>query len=259
LGRNNTMTVNEVAKLTGITIRTLHYYDQIGLLSPSIKTDTKYRIYTNDDLERLQEVLFFKEIGFSLKEIKLLTTSSLYNREEALQRHIKILELKRKRIDKLIALVKDTLAGKHKYSFDAFSNREILDAQAAIRKEVCARWENTKEYQEFVEYFSEHTERERNDKWNDLIMHSQNIFEQLAEFMPLPPSTPKVQAIVQEWQEYITDHFYPCSNEMLSYLGELYISDERFTTYINRFSNQNLAQFLNRAIQYYCQTAISEK
>lgn len=94
LNRNN-MTVHEVAELTGITNRTLHYYDEIGLLSPSIVTETKYRIYTEDDLGRLQEILFFKEIGFSLKEIKLLLTSLTYNRDEALERHLKILDLKK--------------------------------------------------------------------------------------------------------------------------------------------------------------------
>lgn len=98
MGLNNKkMTVHEVAKLAGITNRTLHYYDEIGLLSPSIVTATKYRIYTDEDLKRLQEILFFKEIGFSLKEIKFLIASPLYNREEILIKHLKILELKRKK------------------------------------------------------------------------------------------------------------------------------------------------------------------
>lgn len=178
------MTVHEVAKLTGITNRTLHYYDEIGLLTPSIVTETKYRIYTNEDLGRLQEILFFKEIGFSLKEIKELLSCSFYNREEALTNHLKILELKKKRIDKLIGLVNDTISGTSSFSFEAFSDHEILEAQA--------------------------------------------------------------------WKDYISENFYPCSFEMLSYLGQLYISDDRFSEYIDRFGT-GLSAFFQKAIKHYCE------
>lgn len=245
------MTVHEVAKLTGITNRTLHYYDEIGLLSPSIVTEAKYRIYTEDDLGRLQEILFFKEIGFSLKEIKLLLTSLPYNRKEALERHLKILDLKRKRIDRLICLVNGTLAGKHDFSFEAFSNSEILEEQAKFRKEIAERWSATKEYQVFSNVFSEHTEKERANKWNDLTIFSQELFERLAVYINLSPTLPKVQELVQEWQNYISENFYPCSIEMLSYLGELYTADERFLSYIDRFCT-GLAEFFQKAIQFYC-------
>lgn len=244
------LTVHEVAKLTGITNRTLHYYDEIGLLSPSIVTEAKYRIYTEDDLGRLQEILFFKEIGFSLKEIKLLLTALPYNRKEALERHLKILDLKSKRIERLICLVNDTLAGKRDFSFEAFSNSKILEEQAKFRKEIAKRWSATKEYQEFSEFFSEHTEKERASKWNDLTVFSQELFEQLAVYIHLSPTLPKVQEMVQEWQNYISENFYPCSIEMLSYLGELYTSDQRFLSYIDRFGI-GLAEFFNKAIQYY--------
>ena len=91
-------TVHEVAKLTGITARTLHYYDEIGLLKPSIITEAKYRQYTDDDLTRLQEILFFREVGFALKEIKELLDSPHYVRSEALERHVLILEAQKERI-----------------------------------------------------------------------------------------------------------------------------------------------------------------
>lgn len=245
------MTVHEVAKLTGITNRTLHYYDEIGLLSPSIVTENKYRIYTNDDLGRLQEILFFKEIGFSLKEVKMLLTSSFYSREKALANHLKILELKKKRIDRLISLVNDTLSGASSYSFEAFSDHEILEAQAHFRKEVTEKWSATTEHKFFSHFFSEHTERERADKWNDLIIQSQSLFERLAKYTSYSPAMPKVQELVREWQDYISENFYPCSSEMLTYLGELYISDDRFAEYIDRFG-VGLSSFFQKAIQFYC-------
>ena len=120
-------TVHEVAKLTGITARTLHYYDKIGLLKPSIITEAKYRQYTDDDLTRLQEILFFREVGFALKEIKELLDSPHYVRSEALERHVLILEAQKERIEALISLVKDTINGNKEIKFSAFSNAKILE------------------------------------------------------------------------------------------------------------------------------------
>lgn len=100
------MTVHEVVNLTGITARTLHYYDEIGLLKPSIVTEARYRLYTEEDLIRLQEILFFREVGFVLKEIKKLLDAPHYNRSEALERHLSILEAQKERIYVIIALVK---------------------------------------------------------------------------------------------------------------------------------------------------------
>ena len=100
--------IREVAEMTGVSTRTLRYYDEIGLLKPSIITEAKYRQYTDDDLTRLQEILFFREVGFALKEIKELLDSPHYVRSEALERHVLILEAQKERIEALISLVKDT-------------------------------------------------------------------------------------------------------------------------------------------------------
>ena len=129
------MTVHEVVNLTGITTRTLHYYDEIGLLKPSIVTDAKYRLYTDDDLCRLQEILFFREVGFALKEIKSLLHSPCYSRTEALEKHLSILEAQKERIDGLIALVEADLNGTKEISFSAFSNSKVLELQTKYREE----------------------------------------------------------------------------------------------------------------------------
>ena len=121
---NKPMTVHEVATLSGITIRTLHYYDEIGLLKPTMLTDAKYRLYTVDDLSRLQEILFFREVGFALKEIKELLNSPYYNRSEVLKKQLAILEAQRERIDALVKLVKAEISGEQVNSFSAFSDRK---------------------------------------------------------------------------------------------------------------------------------------
>lgn len=245
------MTVHEVAALTGITNRTLHYYDEIGLLTPSAVTAAKYRIYTDDDLIRLQEILFFKEMGFSLKEIKGLINASIDNRQEALRNHLKILGLKKKRIERLLDLASTALEGGGICSFEAFSNQEILEAQAQFQKEARKNWGTSIEYQSFDHFFSEHTQRERMSKWNGLMAQSQSLFKRIAEYTSLSPALPEVQELVKEWQDYISENFYPCSNEMLSYLGQLYVTDHRFSDYIDRFGN-GVSAFFRKAIQHYC-------
>ena len=144
------------------------------------------------------------------------------------------------------------MAGKNAYSFTAFSNAEISTLQEKYRDEVFERWSSTHEYQEFSSSFSAKTEKERNRKCNDFLIHSQNIFERLAEYKAETPALPAVQSIVAEWQEYISENFYPCSDDMLMYLGELYQTDERFVEYINRFATWNVAEFFGEAIKVYC-------
>ena len=250
--RSEKMTVHEVAKLTGITIRALHYYDEIGLLEPAKADKTKYRLYTENDLEKLQQILFYREVGFSLKAIKELLSAPAYSKREALERHSELLKLRKKKIEELICLVNDTLAGKTDYSFTAFSNSEISALQEKYRNEVIERWGSTHEYQEFSTLFSAKAEKERNQKWNDFLIRSQDIFERLAEFQGEEPTLPAVQSIVIEWQEYISENFYPCSDDMLMCLGEVYQTDKRFSDYINRFATWNIAEFFGEAIKAHC-------
>lgn len=211
------LSVHEVAELTGITNRTLHYYDEIGLLKPSIVTESKYRLYTNDDLAKLQEILFYREVGFALKEISGLMAAEMNTRTEALKKQIQILEAQKKRIDDLIELAKDEIVGKQTIRFDAFSKSNIYELQKQYRTEIIGRWSNTKYYKDFESVFSR-----------------------------------KEEKIQQEtWQEYLSEHFYRCDKQMLLYLGELYITDERFSNYINRFGKGNLAGFFNEAIKIF--------
>ena len=166
------MTVHEVADLTGITIRTLHYYDEIGLLKPTMVTDSKYRLYTDDDLSRLQEILFFREVGFALKEIKSLLGSPNYDRTEALKRHLDILQVQNERIDALISLVKTEIEGNPVPSFAPFSETKVLELKEKYRSEVLERWGDTDSFKEYESIFSSKSRRSQT--------------EQMERFIPLP-------------------------------------------------------------------------
>ena len=246
------MTVHEVATLSGITIRTLHYYDEIGLLKPTMLTDAKYRLYTEDDLSRLQEILFFREVGFALKEIKELLNSPYYNRSEVLKKQLAILEAQRERIDALVKLVKAEISGEQDNSFSAFSHSKIVELQESFRAEILEKWGKTHSFKEFEAAFSTKSKKIQNEEMERFLSMAQTIFEKLALYETQSPACKEVQQIVQAWRDYISEHFYSCNKEMLSYLGQLYISDERFSSYIHRFGCGNLANFFNEAIKIYC-------
>lgn len=246
------MTVHEVANLTGITARTLHYYDEIGLLKPSIVTEARYRLYTDEDLARLQEVLFFREVGFALKEIKKLLQSHNYNRTETLEKHLVILEAQKERIDNLIALIRSEISGKQELSFSAFSQSKVIELQSKFRDEIVERWGDTESFKEFESTFSPKTRKIQNEQMETFYYIAESIFEKLAMYENKTPDSPEVQQIVKEWQQYISQNFYECDKQMLSYLGNLYVTDERFSDFINRFGNGDLASFFNKAIGEYC-------
>ena len=119
------MTVKEIAEITGISARTLHYYDEIGLLKPTAKSEVGYRLYDDKALETLQQILFFREFDIPLKEIKSIITSPDFDRNQILQMQRKMLVAKKERMERLIASIDDILKGENKMDFSVFNEKEI--------------------------------------------------------------------------------------------------------------------------------------
>jgi DNA-binding transcriptional MerR regulator len=138
------MKVKEVAELVGVSIRTLHHYDQIGLLSPKEITDSGYRLYSEENLETLQQILFFKELGFTLKEIKKIINSPSFNRQEALILQRKMLIEKRNKVDKMIETIDKTI--KHMAGEIQMTNEERFEGINVefnqFEEEARLRWGN---------------------------------------------------------------------------------------------------------------------
>ena len=145
------MKVSEVAKLTGITVRTLHYYDQIGLLKPSQVTESGYRHYSHTDLEKLQQILFFRELDFPLSDIREILSNPAFDRGVAMQNHRALLLQKRNRIDSLISLVDKTLKGENDMSFKQFDASEMEETKKKYAQEAKQRWGTTDAYAEYEE------------------------------------------------------------------------------------------------------------
>ena len=236
------MTVNDVSKMTGVSIRTLQYYDNIGLLKPSGSTDTGYRLYDDTALERLQAILLFRELEFSLKEIKNIMDSSGFDRRKALEQQIKLLELKREHLDNLIDFARGIKAiGVRNLSFKAFDTSRI-DEYARKAKEA---YGNTAEYREFQE-----KDKERDDAKREEL--NQGLMDIMAEFGAIKDTDPAgdaAQQLVNKLQGYITEHFYKCSDSILGGLGKVFSGGGEINDNIDLAGGEGTGNFIDRAIQ----------
>jgi len=240
--------INEVSRLTGVTVRTLHYYDEIGLLKPSEVTSAGYRLYHNEALETLQQILFFRELEFSLEDIKNIMSDPHYDRTDALAKQRELLIRKRTRLDGLINLVDNTLKGEDDMSFKQFDMAEMEAAKKNYADEVKARWGDTAAYAESEEKTSGYDDAQ----WNILSGEGQAILREFGECRNLQPDSKEAQALVKKWQNYITAYFYHCTNEILSCLGLMYVGDERFAQNIDK-NGDGTAAFMAAAIEIYCE------
>ena len=120
-------TVKDVSEITGVSIRTLRYYDEIGLLKPTELTEAGYRLYDNKALEKLQEIMFFRELEIPLTDIKKIMDSPNYDKEQALLAQKSLLEQKRNRLNGIIELITDVMKGVNTMSFEAFTNEDVQE------------------------------------------------------------------------------------------------------------------------------------
>ena len=241
------MKINEVAKLLGVTVRTLHYYDEIGLLKPSEITEAGYRLYDSTALETLQQILFFRELDFSLNDIKKIMRNQNYDKANALTKHRELLLQKRNHIDDLIVLVDNTLKGEYDMSFKQFDMTEFEATKKKYAAEVKERWGSTAAYNESEKKTSSYDD----SQWKVLSGEGEAILQEFGENRNIQPQSTEAQALVKKWQDYITANFYNCTKEILSCLGLMYIGDERFTKNIDQ-NGAGTAAFMASAIEIYC-------
>ena len=240
-------TVHEVSKLTGVSIRTLQYYDKIGLLHPAEYTESGYRLYDDADLEKLQQIMLFRELEFPLKEIQRIISSPNFDKNKALEQQITLLELKKERLVNLISFARELQVT----GVDSMGNFEAFDTskQDEYAAQAKASWGNTDAYQEYQKKCSGKTSSEM-QAMGDALM---DLFAEFGKMKNIiPPSAPEAQAQVQKLQQFITDHYYTCTNEILKGLGMMYAGGGAFTENIDKKGGKGTATFVNDAIQIYC-------
>lgn len=236
------MKVKEVSALSGVSVRTLHHYDELGLLKPAETTEAGYRIYSDENLAGLQQILFYRALGFSLKQIKEVMVNPSFNRMEALKSQRQMLHQKRAQLDDMIETIERTIKeGKgegtmtHEERFKGFDFSEN-----PYEQEARDRWgdETVDETNQKVQQFGE----EQQEKMNE-------IYRRLAESRHLSPDSQEAQNAIAEWFDFLNT-IGTYSLEAFEGLGEMYVADERFTKNIDQFG-KGLANFMKEAMAVY--------
>ena len=240
------MTVHEVSRLTGVSIRTLQYYDRIGLLHPAEYTDAGYRLYDDTALEILQQILLFRELEFPLKEIQRIIQSPSFDRQKALDQQITLLELKKEHLDNLISLAHKikTTGEKTNMDFSAFDTKK-MDEYAAKAKET---WGNTPAYREYEQKAKGRSKAETMEVSRQMM----DIFAEFGAIRDGEPSSPEARALVRKLQDFITTHYYTCTDQILSGLGQMYAAGGEMTDNIDSYGGEGTAVFASRAIRVFC-------
>ena len=239
------MTVNKVSKLTGVSIRTLQYYDKIGLLKPAEYTQAGYRLYDDTALEKMQQILLFKELEFSLKEIKEIISRKDFDRNKALKQQIELLTLKKEHLENLINFARGIeFIGVKTMDFSAFDTKKI-DEYSKRAKE---QWGNSEAYREFEEKSKDRTKEDE----QDIMKEFMKIFAEFGELKSMQPDAKEVQEQVCKLKDYITKHFYNCTDDILMCLGKMYAGGGEFTQNIDSVGGEGTAEFTAEAIRIYC-------
>jgi DNA-binding transcriptional MerR regulator len=242
------LTVGAIARLAGVTVRTLHHYDAIGLVVPGERTGAGYRRYGRADIERLQEVLFFRELGFSLDKIKEIVGRPTYHRAQALERHRALLGRKASRLRGLLEAVDAAIAAQKRGT--TMTNEEMLEVfgdfdPAQHEEEAKQRWGDTDAYRESAR----RTAGYRKADWQQMGREAEEINGAFIALMDagVPPDAPEARAAAERHRSHISRWFYECTPQIHRGLGEMYVADPRFTANIDR-ARPGLAQYMSQAI-----------
>ena len=241
------MTVHEVSKMTGVSVRALHHYDQLGLLKPAAVTEAGYRLYDEDSLARLQSILLFRELQFPLKDIGDILDSPTFDRNKALDQQIRLLELQKEHLDDLIDLAKGMKLTEVKgmADFKAFDTRKIDE----YAREAKAAWGKTAEWQEY----EQRSKRRTKEQGDHIARGLMDIFVEFGAIRDHDPASDEAQALVSKLQGYITEHYYTCSDRILLSLSKMYAGGGSMTENIDEVGGPGTGEFAAKAIAAHCQ------
>lgn len=237
------MPIKEFAHLSGVSVRTLHYYDEIGLLRPAVvDAQTGYRFYDETSLLRMQEILFYRELDFPLKSIAEILSSPHYSKEEALEEQRELLTLKKERLERLIGAIDGALKGEN--VMQAFDNSKMEQYLSKAKE----RWGKTDAWQEYEEKSVGRTAETERDLGEQLM----DIFAGLGALRGEEPGSEAVQQVVAALQQFITENYYTCTKEILRNLGQMYTMVGSMKDNIDARGGAGTAELAQKAIEIYC-------
>lgn len=246
--------IKAFSSLVGLSVRSLRHYDKIGLLIPEhINRHNGYRHYGSQNLVTAQQILFFKELDFSLAEIKTLLTDETINQQETLCFQRNLLELKRQRLGGMVELIDDILNTEPHGVIDmteklkqTINNSQFDDQKATYLAAAKKQWGHTDSFKQSQQRLSTYSQ----DELAEINEKQASIYRQLAALMPLGVQHQQVHELVHQARMHIDSHWYPCDTKRFVALGQMYVDDPKFQANIDQYG-QGLASFLNQAIKAY--------
>ncbi|MEV1016912.1 MerR family transcriptional regulator [Micromonospora sp. NPDC049801] len=241
-------TVGQVAKIAGVTVRTLHHYDEVGLLSPSGRTSTGYRRYDDTDLQRLQLVLYYRELGFPLEEITAIIDDPAADPAAHLRRQHELLTVRIKRLQEMVTAIEFAMEASKlniqltpEERFEVFGDFKPEEYEAEAEQ----RWGGTDAYRES----NRRASRYGKEDWLRIKAENEDWGRRIVALMAsgAPADGPEAMDLAEEHRQIISRWFYECSYEVQTGLADMYMADERFTAYYEKIA-PGLAAYISEAI-----------
>ncbi|AWP27683.1 MerR family transcriptional regulator [Paenibacillus sp. Cedars] len=239
------LAVKDIVQITGITARTLHYYDRIDLFKPTHLTEKGYRLYDRSSLEKLQTILFLKEMDFSLKEIADILKLTRQEQKQILKKQSQNLLSKKQRLETIMVALDEYVSGNDISHLQIFNSSTVLPLKEQYANEARFIYGETKAYNVYNETLENLSVDEKEKRFSDM----EEIYKKIASCVDQDPSTDEVQRLIEEWKENLM-HFMTCDAELLACIAHTYKFDARFKSYFNQYGNEDLADFLYSAIMH---------
>jgi DNA-binding transcriptional MerR regulator len=239
------LAVKDIVQITGITSRTLHYYDRIDLFKPTHLTEKGYRLYDRSSLEKLQTILFLKEMDFSLKEIADILKLTRQEQKQILKKQSQTLLSKKQRLETIMVALEEYVSGNDISHLQIFNSSSVLPLKEQYANEARFIYGETEAYNVFNETLDKLSQDEKDERFQSM----EEVFKQIASCVDQHPSSDEVQRLIEEWKKNLMQ-FMPCDTELLACIADTYKFDARFKNYFNQYGNEDLADFLYSAIMH---------
>ena len=252
--RTATHTVHQLASLAGISVRTLHHYDHIGLLAPSTRSAAGYRLYGTEDLLRLQQILLYRELDLPLEEIRRILDDAGFDPVRALAQHRRTLELHAERLTRLLHTIDRTIGRLTEVDM-SLTDEELYEG---LPKEQVERWKrevNERYDPKLVAESNRRVHAMGKEQWNAVKAEGDAISRRMAELIGRAAGDPEVQATIARQHAWI-ENFYPCSAEVFTGLGQLYAENPEFRANYDKV-RPGLADFMRDAMAYYAEHTLA--
>jgi DNA-binding transcriptional MerR regulator len=248
-------TVNQLARLARVSVRTLHHYDQIGLLEPSERTASGYRLYRKPELLRLQQILFYKELDIPLMTIKEILGRPGFDQVEALLEHRRNLQQRASRIEKLLQTIDKTITKITEEKME-LTDAELYDGFTEEQRERYPRQAKERYGTEMVEETEKRLRKLSKAEWQSIKEEGDQVTRDLAALADRPPQDAQVQAAIARHHAWI-EHFFDAPADVYRRLGQGYAEDPDFRSTYDKYRT-GLADFIRAAIDYYCYNTLRD-